>query len=79
MIVGSIIGSVVGAVWFVRGIIDKFQKAISEQFTKIGEEVKQRHRQNTNRLDFMLRLINTEREESGKDPVPCPFRLIVDP
>lgn len=79
MTIASIIGSVIGAVWVVRGRIDTFQVQMTQKFDASQEEMKQRHRQNTNRLDWMLGLINQERQESGKDAVPCPYRKIIDP
>ena len=79
VIAGSVVTSVVMAVWRIRGRIDTFQTQQGMQFAASQEEMKKRHRQNTNRLDWMLGLINRGREEAGKDPVLCPYREIVDP
>ena len=78
VVAGSVVVSAVMAVWRIRGRLDTFQTAQAQQLATGQEEMKKRHRQNTNRLDWMLALLNREREEAGKDPVECPYRKIVD-
>ena len=67
MVALSFVGSVVLATWKMRGWVDDFK-----------EGMKQRHRQNTLRMDFMLLKINKQREDEGKAPIECPYRLITD-
>ena len=78
LVAGTIVASVVGALWAARGWVDGFKSDLLAASAHTLEEIKIRHRQNTNRLDFMLELVNQQRVEDGKPRVPCPYRVVID-
>jgi hypothetical protein len=74
----SILGSAFAIVWSGRGYIDTVRYSLGARFEELNQEMKRRHRQNTARLDYLLALVNQEREENGKTCLPCPYRKILD-
>ena len=64
----TFLGGVFVFIWRARGWFDTVQ-----------EHMKQRHRQNTQRMDFLLEILNADRELRGLPKLTCPYRLIIDP
>jgi len=75
----SFIGGFAIFIWRVRGWFDEWKSEAKQEGEKIQENMRQRHRQNTQRMDFLLNLMNAERELHGLPKLTCPYRLIVDP
>lgn len=64
---GSWIVGIFVLVWKARGWLDG-----------MNDGMKSRHRQNTQRLDFLLDMVNDDREARGLQRRPCPYRTIID-
>jgi len=75
----SIICVIFGGVWTLRGKLDALMETFQADIRDANEGTYRRHRQNTQRLDFMLNLINALRRDNGQAEIPCPYRTILDP